>query len=195
MQIILIFLSFGVKWESLIIQVRLAYDWESKIKQLVRKQLTLLWSRLKMEHRGQTLQLCCSKLLLNIHSSHLALWGQQQYQMDLQCLSNLFIPNAFATLFYIQRKMPALPVFQARQMEISLAQKPRSSGHNTLLDRMCPAIKVNFSSSYERKLGFWPQLHRTRLFWLKVKALWRRGWPPKEHHSKGWRQARESLNA
>lgn len=115
--------------------------------------------------------------------------------MDSQFHCNLLIPNGFATLFYIQRKMPALPMFQARQMEISLAQKPRSSGHNTLFDRMCPAIKVNFSSCYERKLGFWPQLHRTRLFWLKVKVVWRRGWPPKEHHSKGWRQARGSLNA
>lgn len=59
---------------------------------------------------------------------------------------NLLISNSFATLFYIQRKMPALPVFQARQMEISLAQEPRSSGHKALFDRMCPAIKVNFSS-------------------------------------------------
>lgn len=68
-KIILIFLSFGVSWESLIIQVRLAYDWEAKIKLLVRKQLTLLWSRLKVEHWGQILQLCCSKLLFNINRS------------------------------------------------------------------------------------------------------------------------------
>lgn len=90
MQIILTFLSFGVRWESLIIQVRLAYDWENKIKLLVRKQPTSLWSRLKVEHQRQTLQLCCSKLLFNTHRSYLASWGQQQYQMDWQCHCNLF---------------------------------------------------------------------------------------------------------
>lgn len=36
-EIILILLSFGVSWESLAIQVRLAHDWETKIKLWVEK--------------------------------------------------------------------------------------------------------------------------------------------------------------
>lgn len=39
-KIILIFLSFGVSWESLITQVRLACAWETNIKLLVRKKAT-----------------------------------------------------------------------------------------------------------------------------------------------------------
>lgn len=96
-KIILIFLSFGVSWESLTIQVRLAYDWETKIKLLVRKQLTLLWSRLRWNTEDRLHSWAATKLLFNTHSPCPASWGPQQSQMDVQCHCNLFVSNTFAT--------------------------------------------------------------------------------------------------
>lgn len=40
-----------------------------------REKLALLCSRLKVEHRGQTAQLGCSRLLFTPHTSYLASWG------------------------------------------------------------------------------------------------------------------------
>lgn len=96
----------------------------------------------------------------------------------------MFILNVCAKPFYRENECLLCPCSRQDRWKSVLAQKPRSSEHSTRFDRMCLAISISFTSCWERKLGFWPQLHRTWLLWFKVRVLWQRGWPPKKHHRK-----------